>query len=449
MTIFSTKSIFLFALLVGAVCYIFAASFGIAGLPLHLIPVISMVLYAVFVWLAPKSKRDVSDADNAYYMGFIFTMISLGLALYQIETDKYNNINVSKLVQSFGIALSSTIVGIFLRILISPKRQDIDAEETSARAALQESVLGFSRVLDESTQNIKGAYEAHISGFTQSISRASDTLVSGIELFNTKASSVFHEMVDLLEKSLPKTLENVNESFSRLGESVERNTQKIQNTLDVQFAAIVKTNELIKEHSERLETSSKIMVQALNSLTDKISNVGIDQQTIEQHVKSVFLVYESAAEIMTASLTKSTETLRKITEELTELPIKLDIYIEAKDRQQIELKSQIEHSFLSVSDLLNRNVGLFQNLPYTLESKIRPLIETIDDSKKILQNLQNIAPAIDDAKKSIFIDLDAKCSNYNVSISNIYSATYEILQMLKSNGVPNAAPAQEPNSPSV
>lgn len=440
---------FFYALLAGAVCYILAASFGITGLKLHLIPVISMILYAVFVWFSPKSKRDVSDADNAYYMGFIFTMISLGLALYQIETDINNNINVSKLVQSFGIALSSTIVGIFLRILISPKRQDIDAEETSARAALQESVLGFSKVLDESTQNIKVSYESHVSGFTQTISRASDTLVTGIGFFNTKASSVFHEMIDLLEKSLPKTLDNVNESFSRLSESVERNTQKIQNTLDVQFAAILKTNELIKEHSDRLETSSKIMVQALGTLTDKISNVAIDKHTVEKHVESVFLVYESASKIAADSLIKSTETLRIITEELTELPIKLDIYIEAKDRQQIELKTQIEHSFLNVSDLLNRNVGLFQNLPYTLESKIRPLIETIDDSKKILQHLQSITPAIDDAKKSLFVDLDAKISSNNNLISNIYSATYEILQILKANKLTNPSPTQEIKSPTV
>jgi hypothetical protein len=214
MRILVTKAVFIITLITGLSLYILAAFIALPTIIQHLIPIASLLIYAVLIYIFPKERRDVSDADNAYYMGFIFTMTSLAFSLYQIQTDASNNINVSKLVQSFGVALSSTIFGIFLRIILSPRRQDIDSQEDLARTALQDSVHGFCDVLNESTQSIKISYESHVNGFTQSISQASDTLVKGIESFNLKSSTVFHDIVDLLEKSLPKTLEKVDESFT-------------------------------------------------------------------------------------------------------------------------------------------------------------------------------------------------------------------------------------------
>jgi hypothetical protein len=445
----STKPLFIVTLILGLLVYILAAHFGVTGVMLHSLPISAMLVYAGAVYVIPKAWRDVSDADNAYYMGFIFTMTSLGLALYQNETDAENNINVSKLVQSFGIALSSTIVGIFLRILLSPRRQDIDSEEDSARLALQESVHGFCNILNESTQSIKVTYESHVTGFTQSLSQASDSLVNGVDAFNFKASAVFNDMVDLLENSLPKTLNNVNESFTQLFDSVERNTAKIQNTLDVQLAAIVKTNELIKEHGNQLEVSSKSMSGALDTLTTRISNVKIDRETIESHVKSVFTVYESAAKVAASSLEQTTDSLNSIIEELADLPSKVDVYVESKNKHQNELKAEIEQSFLNISDLLNRNLVLFQNLPNSIETNIRPILKTLDDSRQNLISLQDITPAIAEAKNGIVANLDEKYSESNALISNIYSATYEILQKLNTSKQTNNIQDQEHKAPAA
>jgi len=445
----SSKPLFVVTLILGLFVYILAAHFGVTGVMLHSLPIAAMLVYSGAVYIIPKSWRDVSDADNAYYMGFIFTMTSLGVALYQNETDAENNINVSKLIQSFGIALSSTIVGIFLRILISPRRQDIDSEEISARMALEESVHGFCNILNDSTQTIKVTYEAHITGFTQSLSQASDRLVSGVDTFNLKASTVFNDMIDLLDNSLPKTLNHCSESFSHLCDSVERNTAKIQNTLDVQLAAIVKTNELIKEHGNQLEASSKSMSEALDTLTARISNVKIDRDTIESHVNSVFAVYQSAAKMAASSLLQTTEALRPIIDELVELPAKVDVYVDSKNEYQNNLRAQIEQSFLNISDLLNRNLILFQNLPNTLESNIRPLLNTLDDSRQNLIHLQNITPAIDKAKNEMVANFDATHSERNALISNIYSATYEILQNLNASNKTTNSQDQENKAPTA
>jgi hypothetical protein len=433
MSILVTKAVFIITLITGLSLYIFAAFIALPTIIQHLIPIASLLIYAVLIYIFPKERRDVSDADNAYYMGFIFTMTSLAFSLYQIQTDASNNINVSKLVQSFGVALSSTIFGIFLRIILSPRRQDIDSQEDLARTALQDSVHGFCDVLNESTQSLKMSYEAHVNGFTQSISQASDTLVKGIELFNLKSSTVFHDIVDLLEKSLPKTLEKVDESFTQHSKSIERNTAKIHNVCDVQLASILKTNELIKEHTEKLERSTSLMSKALDELSNKISSVRIDSDTIERHVKSVFMIYESAAKTAGVSLTQSSETIKSLVEALVALPNQIDDYIDSKDKQQHIINDQFHKHLLNISDLLNRNLLLFQNLPNTLESNLRPILKLQDDSKHGLSNLQNTAIAIENASNSIKANIDfTHQENINLT-TNIYSATYEILKVLNNS----------------
>ena len=48
-----------------------------------LIPCILLIVYACLVWLVPKFVLKSEQAgDNCYYLGFIFTLVSLAFALY-------------------------------------------------------------------------------------------------------------------------------------------------------------------------------------------------------------------------------------------------------------------------------------------------------------------------------------------------------------------------------
>ena len=423
---FSTKFLFLATVLLGAFCYLLAAKCNIEGIWLHLIPIVAISVYATIVGFYPKSKRDVSDADNAYYMGFLFTMISLSYALYSIKIDG-DTIDVKQLIQSFSVALSATIWGIFLRILISPRRQDIDAEETAARSALEESVLGFSKVLNESTQIVKETYESHVSRFAGVISNASNVIERDINSFNLKITNVFRELINTFEVVIPQTLSRTNDAFLAHSDQLESNISRIQKTVDVQLACIVQTNELFKEHSEYLSTSSQQMINSLDLLTDKISNVKIDKETIESHVKSVFLIYESASKQAADSLKETTSIIRSVIEELTDLPKKIYEVVDMHEEDRQKKDEEIRHFTLNVTDLLNRNIVLFQNLPNIL----RPILENLEDSKQNLVDLKNISPAIEDVKISIIQEL--KSSDRQKRDAEIKQFTSNVTDLLYKN----------------
>ena len=114
--------------------------FAITGLVTAIPPTAILVLYAAAVWRQQYFRLHPDRlGDNCYYMGFIFTLTSLSVALIQLEdasADLRANL-LETLIGNFGIALSSTIVGIALRVFFIQFRREVEDEEQLVRQDLQ------------------------------------------------------------------------------------------------------------------------------------------------------------------------------------------------------------------------------------------------------------------------------------------------------------------------
>jgi hypothetical protein len=74
--------------LAGCIYIILSKLIGLPLLAVTLIPVVIMLGYAVLAFSARAIRlRDDQTGDNLYYMGFLFTLTSLGVALYQFTTE--------------------------------------------------------------------------------------------------------------------------------------------------------------------------------------------------------------------------------------------------------------------------------------------------------------------------------------------------------------------------
>ena len=70
---------------------------------------ILMITYAVFITVVPATRlRLDAAADNMYYLGFLYTLTSLAVALTVDDTDQ--------ILANFGVAISSTLIGIAARV---------------------------------------------------------------------------------------------------------------------------------------------------------------------------------------------------------------------------------------------------------------------------------------------------------------------------------------------
>jgi predicted nuclease with TOPRIM domain len=113
------------------------------------IPVALIAAYAMLTISRTRFRLRYDQAgDNCYYMGFIFTLVSLGIALYQIRhgtTAQEFGIGV---VRDFGLALSTTIAGIICRVSLTQLREDPhDIEEATRR-----ELIHYSRALSGQMQ---------------------------------------------------------------------------------------------------------------------------------------------------------------------------------------------------------------------------------------------------------------------------------------------------------
>ena len=105
------------------------------------VPVAIILVYAALTLSRTRFRLRYDQAgDNCYYMGFIFTLVALGVALYQIQAGLGVQEYGISVVKDFGLALSTTIVGIICRVSLTQLREDPhDIEEATRRELIEYS----------------------------------------------------------------------------------------------------------------------------------------------------------------------------------------------------------------------------------------------------------------------------------------------------------------------
>jgi hypothetical protein len=99
------------------------------------VPVFLMFAYFLMSSsLAGLRLHNEQAGDNLYYMGFLFTLTSLGEALYRFNVAD----PIDTIVRNFGVAIVTTICGIGLRIFYNQIRRDPIEIERVARHELAE-----------------------------------------------------------------------------------------------------------------------------------------------------------------------------------------------------------------------------------------------------------------------------------------------------------------------
>ena len=102
---------------------------------------ILIVAYGFVLWDRElKGPKFEHAGDNLYYVGFLYTLISLAVSLYRFTSDGYTE----DIVQGFGVALSSTVFGLIGRVYVS---QSSGGEPAQVEAAARQSLVVAHREL--------------------------------------------------------------------------------------------------------------------------------------------------------------------------------------------------------------------------------------------------------------------------------------------------------------
>lgn len=230
---FAPTVVFGVFLLSGAIYILIAKYIKLTPAYVSSVPVCLMLGYAAMVIFAPRLRlREDQTADNFYYLGFLYTLVSLAVSLYQYAGGG----DVDEIIRNFGIAVSSTITGIALRIIFNQMRRDPVEIEQAARLELAEAAQKVRRELDgvrlEFTQFRAANQQILEDGYAEikdKVSAAAQAIIAEMENLSKTAFEKFGAASDAIDlKNFRDQVAQTSGSIGKLNKSLGDSGTKLE-----------------------------------------------------------------------------------------------------------------------------------------------------------------------------------------------------------------------------
>lgn len=259
-------------------------------------PVALMALYASLVFIPPIRLRPDQTGDNIYYLGFLFTLVSLGYSLHEFTTSA----GVDQIVQNFGIAIASTIAGVFGRVVLNQMRADPWEVERSVRLALVDSARNLRNELDNSVIEFN-AYRRQIQqaaadGIRELQTIASDQLSGSTE----RLERMVQDTTNRVEGVVGRWTETAN-GFNQKSEEMAGAMEQLSGRLETVRAPAEIINDKMEPASravERLAAAADGAASNLQAAINRMEMGAADLQSIVESSRDIVQVAKSQADVL-------------------------------------------------------------------------------------------------------------------------------------------------------
>ena len=271
----SNVAVFLTFVTAGCGYIILAKLKGIEAFYVTFVPVGIMVAYALLINLSRGLRlRDDQSGDNLYYMGFLFTLTSLGVSLYQFSATHA----AEEIVQNFGIAIGSTIAGIGLRVIFNQMRRDPVEVEQRMRLELAEAARRVRRELDSS-----------VVEFTYFRRNAQQAAADSFGVMTERFDDIVAKLLASLEEVTAKLSVPIEAAARQLGDATGEASRSMGATLAASVAQL-------STETEGLSSRVGAISGALDMVAAKLNAMQTPDQAFEARLEPVMQALVLAAE---------------------------------------------------------------------------------------------------------------------------------------------------------
>lgn len=239
--------------------------------------------YVAFI-LASKNRSGVSvdrASDNVYYLGLLFTLSSLAYSLIKLSFFGMSGEGVASakqvltLLPDFGLALFSTIAGIFGRIFLQQMRNDPMDVETEAREELGIAIRQLRETIGQVVSNLNGL--------------SSQMSVTMTEMNNNVAQT--------LERSAVQNTGVINDVATEVGQLSQRLRDQVQEVTNFTASSTAQFNDLIGNMRTQFSGFGEVPDVLGQKFAELTSNVSAATEQIQ---RSAELQSELSSELVTA-----------------------------------------------------------------------------------------------------------------------------------------------------
>lgn len=229
--------------------------------------------YALLTYIPESSRLEPEQiGDNCYYLGFCITLASLAYTLYGLSAAGNDSEMLGDVISGFGVALSSTVVGVMTRVVLLQYRVDLAARDKQARMEINKAMLDFKGVMSTSVTNTRET----ITAIRQSLDEHTTETIKQNELmqkaFDERLEALVANIGSSMQDVMNEVLEAGKDMNRRIAASSRTNTGSIENALKVsmeQVAADLKRASVKLEKDMELANASSI--KALERVVSEVS----------------------------------------------------------------------------------------------------------------------------------------------------------------------------------
>lgn len=341
--------------------------------------------------------------DNLYYLGLLFTLVSLILALLQLFVFDLGGAvdeRADELIGNFGVALVSTVAGIFARILFqnpidapeevssnapeegeSESRSElgglvevaeaVNLREELARLRLvlreaNDAFMHFSRICSEQSENVV----VHTDSMMQ---RQSESL----------ASSAAHQL-EQTSLSLKSVADNFHTEMRELSQSFSDSIVEFKNLTTAEAnRGIEATSRVWGEASVKMQSDGESLIKALYG--DINGLVASTEKTWSQMAKLSEMVAESVKGMRT-----NTESIEVMVRNAADAGMEMKNLVEGMKNARAELESAASAASNSAVTVTN-SVSEFSKVQRSLSNDLNEIrLEAANDYKKVTNEISSL-----------------------------------------------------------
>jgi hypothetical protein len=263
-----------------------------------------MLLYAATVVRVPRLRVRLDQAgDNAYYLGLLFTLMSMAFALYEFGTatteltegQQLRSAGVQQIISNFGIALASTITGIFLRVFLHQMRIDPGEVEGMTRIELAEASKRVRATLDSLTIDL-GRFHEEIrqrSGdVVTALLKDAQELVGNLERELGRATKEVLESATAVQANIRERAEALGHSAGEMAAGLSEAVNRLRAveppplTLARRLDKVSHTLETAGTQVERVAASLQATVQTAEAATTGMATASATLQNLAGEMKA-------------------------------------------------------------------------------------------------------------------------------------------------------------------
>lgn len=289
-------TVFIGAFLIGLILYFTLHFFlNMSQIIVSTAIVTVMIAYAFLILRVPRLRVRLDQAgDNAYYLGLLFTLISMASALYNFG-EVQGGTGTRQIIANFGIALSSTIAGIFLRVSLHQVRVDPAEVEGMTRVELAEASKRVRASLDTLTIDLGHFHE----GVRQ---RSSDVIVALIEDGKKTANSI--------NQNLEETTKEMLASVGNIHKEILNQTQELTRLIEGTATEATKAIDRLRS----VEPPPLVLSLRLDMVTEALKSVGDQTERFASNLQGT----ANSAESMMEKISKASSTLQNFAQQIEE-----------------------------------------------------------------------------------------------------------------------------------